>query len=181
MNESLETTESEKELQKVVIEEYSDDYKEQARDLIFDVYENEMNKFSKSGRLDLNNIQESYQKGNGNFWVALYGGKVVGTIGLTNQGEGVAGLHRFCVAKEFRGKGLSGELFHNFIKFALAHGYKKVFLGTWEGAKAANNFYVKNGFERRDSIPEGLTDSSRFINDKVFYELDLSKLELKDK
>lgn len=166
---------------KLEIKEYVDEYKDQVRDLIFDVYEKEMNKFSKSGRLDLNNIEQAYKEGGGNFWLALSGGRVVGTIGLTNQGEGVVGLHRFCVTKEFREKGLGSELFYNFIKFAIAQGYKKVFLGTWEGAKSANNFYVKNGFKRVDAIPKRLTDSSRFIHDEIFYELDLSKLDLKDK
>ena len=65
--------------------EYSDEYKEGIIKLINDVYENEMGQHSKSGRPDLDIIPEMYQKNNGNFWVALDGEKVIGTIALKSN------------------------------------------------------------------------------------------------
>jgi len=161
---------------KIEITEYSGQYKEQIVRLINDVYENEIGQHSESGRPDLDKISEVYQKENGNFWVALDGEKVIGTIGLINQGEQRASLHRFCVAKRFRGKGVSNRLFSTFLGFAYDKDYEKIFLSTWAGAKAANKFYTKNGFKRIEFLPEDLSHRSYFVHDKVFYGLDLKEV-----
>lgn len=42
-------------------------------------------------------------------------------------------------------------------------------------AKAANKFYVKNGFKRIESLPEDMAKRSYFIHDRVFYKLDFKK------
>lgn len=160
---------------KVKIEQYSDEYNDQVKELIFDVYENEIGQHSRSGRPDVNNISEVYQNNGGNFWVAINDGKVVGTIGLRNQEEKRTSLHRFCVEKQFRGKGVSNKLFSIFMKFVDENDYQKVFLSTWEGAKSAINFYEKNGFKRIKSLPKDMVERPEFIHDKVFYELDFKK------
>ncbi len=166
---------SEKELQ-VEIKEYSDEYKEQVKDLIFDVYEKERGRPRKD-RPDLDVIKEIYQANNGNFWLALKEGKVIGTIGLMNQGKERASMHRFAVIKDFRGKekGVSAKLFSAFLEFAENQGYKKVFLGTWADAVAAMKFYERNGFVRIESLPEDIANHMQLVHDKIFYELDLEE------
>ena len=157
------------------IRTYSDEYKEGVVKLINDVYENEMGQRSKSGRPDLDIISDMYQKTGGNFWVALDEGKVVGTVALINDGEQRGSMHRFCVDKKFRGKGVSDKLFSVLLEFAGDKGYKKLFLSTWQGASAANKFYIKNGFKKIESLPKDMSGRSYFVHDKVFYELDLKE------
>jgi len=159
----------------VDIEEYSDNYRDQVKSLIHNVYELERGMHSKSGRPDLDAIKEIYQENNGNFWIAVKDGKVIGTIGLINQGENRASMHRFCVDKDFRGrdKGVSAKLYSTFLGFARSHSYKKIFLGTAFNAKAAIKFYERNGFVKIISLPEDIAKNSRLLHDELFYELDL--------
>ena len=166
---------SEKELE-IEIKIYTDEYKEAVKDLIYDVYEKERGRPRKD-RPDLNVITETYQANNGNFWVAVKDGKVIGTIGLMNQGEERASMHRFAVAKIFRGKekGVSGKLYSTFLEFARSHGYKELFLGTWMDATAAMKFYERNGWAKIESLPEDMANHPQLIHDKIFYELDLKE------
>jgi N-acetylglutamate synthase-like GNAT family acetyltransferase len=163
----------------VEIVEYSDEYKEPIKDLIFNVYEVETGRYARGreGRPDLNAIRETYQDDAGNFWVAVEKGKVIGTIGLMNQGKDKASMHRFCVAKDFRGKekGVSAKLYSTLLGFAANKGYKKIFLGTTPDAKAAIKFYERNGFIKIDSLPEDMAKSSFFSNCELLYELDLEE------
>ena len=161
-------------MSEVEIVEYSDDYKEQVKDLIFDVYEKERGR-PRIDRPDLSAIKETYQDNNGNFWVATEKGKVIGTIGLINQGKERASMHRFCVAKIFRGKGVSTKLYSTFLEFAANNGYKKIFLGTAPDAIAAIKFYERNGFVKIESLPEDIAKHPQLIHDYVFYELDLEQ------
>jgi N-acetylglutamate synthase-like GNAT family acetyltransferase len=161
-------------MNEVEIVEYSDEYKEQVKDLIFDVYEKERGRPRKD-RPDLNAIKKIYQDNDGNFWVAVKEGKLIGTIGLINQGQQRASMHRFAVAKDFRGKekGVSAKLFSTFLKFAVSHDYRKIFLGTTPDATAAMKFYEKNGFVKIESLPEDIAKHPQLIHDSVFYELDI--------
>lgn len=175
MSEIPRSEQSEKEPE-IKIAEYSDEeHKDQVKELIFEVYEKEIGQHSKSGRPDIDKIPEVYQENDGNFWVAFNEGKVVGTIGLANQGEQRASMHRFCVDKNFRGQGVSDKLFSAFLEFARDKDYKEIFLSTWEGAKAAQKFYARNGFKRTESLPKDMAERPLFIHDKVFYELDLKE------
>lgn len=75
---------------KFEVKEYSDEYKKQIIDLINDVYENELGWHSKSGRPDLEKIPEMYQRGDGNFWVAVDNGRVIGTMDFDNLPKDIA-------------------------------------------------------------------------------------------
>jgi len=166
-------------MSEVEIKEYSDEYKEQIKDLIFDVYEIETGRYARGrdGRPDLDAIKKIYQDDSGNFWVAIKEGKVVGTIGLMNQGKDMASMHRFCVAKIFRGKekGVSVKLFSTLLEFAENKGFKKIFLGTTADAMAAIKFYGRNGFVQIESLPADLSKGSSLSHDELFYELDLKQ------
>lgn len=154
---------------------YSDKYKEQVVNLIFNVLENEFGHHSKSGRPDIKNISENYQKNEkSNFWIAVdENDDVVGTIGLLNLEEGWGNLRRLCVKKEFRRQGIAKDLFSTLIEFAKERGYAKIFLSTWEEATAAQKFYDKNGFVRINSLPERIAWTTG--KDNVFYELSLKR------
>src|SRR6478609_9602959 len=53
---------------------------------------------------DLKAIPDFYQVNNGNFWVAIYNNKVVGTIALLDIGDQMGALRKMFVHKDFRGK-----------------------------------------------------------------------------
>jgi ribosomal protein S18 acetylase RimI-like enzyme len=163
-------------MSEVEIVEYSDEYKDQVKDLIYDVYEKERGR-PRRDRPDLNAIKETYQDNNGNFWVAVENGKVIGTIGLINQGKERASMHRFAVAKIFRGKekGVSAKLYSTFLEFAANQGYKKIFLGTATEAEAAIRFYERNKWVKIEALPEDIAKHPQLIHDEIFYELDLEK------
>ena len=51
---------------------------------------------------DLNAIEIFYQKGNGNFWVAVIGDEVVGSIALIDIENSQVALRKMYVKKEYR-------------------------------------------------------------------------------
>ena len=173
-----ETPSKEKPVEESNIEiiQYSDKYKEQVKDLIYEVYEKERGR-ARIDRADLNAIKERYQINKGNFWMAVEVGKVIGTIGLVNQGKKRASMHRFAVIKNFRGKekGVSAKLFSAFLEFAANNGYKEIFLGTTPDAIAAIKFYERNGFVKIGSLPEDIAKHPQLIHDSVFYKLDIKE------
>lgn len=74
-------------------------------------------------------IKEEYIDGGGNFWVAKENGKVAGTIGLMNKGNGLCILKKFFVYEPYRGKphNLGRQLYSLFLEFARIHGFSKSF------------------------------------------------------
>jgi hypothetical protein len=53
---------------------------------------------------DLTDIPAFYQRGNGNFWVAIDAGTVVGTVALLDVGAHRAALRKMFVARSYRGR-----------------------------------------------------------------------------
>lgn len=160
---------------KFEVKEYSDEYKDQVNELIFQVYENSRGR-PRRERPDLNTIKETYQNNGGNFWVAISENNIIGTIGLRDQGCKRASMHRFCVAESFRGKekGVSGKLFSTLLEFAKKKGFKKIYLGTMPDAIAAIKFYERNGFKRLEILPRDIAKYPSLAYDEVFYELNLN-------
>ena len=150
---------------------YTDKYKEQTIELIFDILENEFGHHSKSGRPDLYRIPQEYQISNGNFWLAIDGEDVVGTVALRDCGDNQGFLERMYVKKELRRAGVGGKLFSTLLDFAKTKNYKEIFLSTWKDTISANNFYIKNGFQRIESLPESI--ANRSSSDNIFYKLEL--------
>jgi GNAT superfamily N-acetyltransferase len=98
---------------------------------------------------DLTTIREFYQKGNGNFWVALHGNQVVGTIALIDIGSSQVALRKMFVHGKFRGKpyGIGQLLLDTATAWMKEKGVSEVILGTLDIFHAAQRFYRKNGFQ----------------------------------
>lgn len=98
---------------------------------------------------DLHNIPQFYQRGNGDFWVARCAGKVVGTLGLKDIGNGQTALRKMFVSAPFRGReyGVAALLLNTLLQHAQAKKVKDIFLGTTDKFLAAHRFYEKNGFQ----------------------------------
>jgi GNAT superfamily N-acetyltransferase len=97
---------------------------------------------------DLADIPGFYQRGAGNFWVALEAGEVVGTIALLDIGDAQGALRKMFVAPAFRGRehGTARVLLDVLLDWSRSRGLREVFLGTTEKFLAAHRFYEKNGF-----------------------------------
>ena len=99
---------------------------------------------------DLQDIPAFYQKGAGNFWVALSGDEVVGTVALLDLGNNQGALRKMFVHASYRGRahGVSARLLDTLLEWSRARGIKEVYLGTTEKFLAAHRFYERNGFQQ---------------------------------
>lgn len=97
---------------------------------------------------DLRDIPAFYQRGSGNFWLAIESGRVVGTLALLDIGNRQTALRKMFVHPDFRGgeAGTAQGLLATLLDHAREHGVREIFLGTTAKFLAAHRFYEKNGF-----------------------------------
>jgi N-acetylglutamate synthase-like GNAT family acetyltransferase len=123
---------------------------------------------------DLHAIPEFYRDGRGEFWVAIAGDRIVGTIALKDIGADAGALRKMFVAADYRGAacGVAQALLDTLIGHAQRSGLRTIYLGTTEKFRAAHRFYEKNGFRQvgSDTLP---TTFPRMNGDTRFYRLDL--------
>ncbi|QGY40638.1 GNAT family N-acetyltransferase [Pseudodesulfovibrio cashew] len=109
---------------------------------------------------DLFEIPAFYQQGAGEFWLALEGDELVGTIALKDVGDGVCALRKVFVKKAYRGKerGIAAALMETLLDHARGQGVREVYLGTVDVYHAAHRFYEKQGFVevQREQVPESV-------------------------
>jgi GNAT superfamily N-acetyltransferase len=89
-----------------------------------------------------------YDEERDGFWTALVGGRIEDSITIDGShaaGEG-AHLRWFVMSDALRGKGVGHQLMGTAIGFCRSHGYRRVYLWTFEGLNAARHLYEKNGF-----------------------------------
>jgi len=124
---------------------------------------------------DLRDVQVHYLDPGGNFWVAVSGADVVGTIGVLKIGHGDLALRKMFVAPEYRGRahGVGALLLDAATSWARNLGFRRMLLGTVDQFQAAQRFYQRNGFTviARGDLPEHFP---RMRLDTVFYQLVLS-------
>jgi N-acetylglutamate synthase-like GNAT family acetyltransferase len=97
---------------------------------------------------DLLDIAGYYQKGKGNFWVALHGSEIVGTIALLYIGSRQGALRKMFVKKQFRGsrQSVAHRLLRVLLDWCKLHDVREIYLGTTAKFLAAHRFYEKSGF-----------------------------------
>lgn len=125
-------------------------------------------------RKELQSISQSFQKNKGNYWVAIFNGKVIGTIAVMDIGHNAFELRDVFLDQEYRGPktGFAKKLLDTVLSWSNEHKVKTIFLGTTLNFKAAHRFYKKHGFReivRRD-MP---TYCQPMDCDEKFYRLDL--------
>jgi N-acetylglutamate synthase-like GNAT family acetyltransferase len=150
-------------------------YQQQVIDLIVGIQSGEFGvNITASDQPDLTDIDNFYQKDNGNFWIALKGAEVLGTISLTDINNKQVGLRKMFVKQGFRGQPLNigQNLMDTVFEWCGDKSIKQIFLGTVPHYYAAHRFYEKNGFCRleKNKLPKAfhLMDA-----DKWFYFKDL--------
>ncbi|MGH0566528.1 GNAT family N-acetyltransferase [Bacillus anthracis] len=157
--------------EKIRIIPYESTFQDEVVDLIVYIQQKEYNvSITKEEQPDLLEIGTFYQRNHGNFWVATYDDKVVGTVALLDIGNDQVALRKMFVKKEFRGKewGASHKLLQTAISWAENKKLKDIYLGTTVKFLAAHRFYEKNGFQSVDI--EDLPKSFPVLQvDKKFY------------
>lgn len=143
----------------VIVEEYSDTFKNRIIDLILDIQNHEFNiQITADQQPDLSAIEQYYQHGNGNFWVATSDDKLVGTIALLDIGSRQVALRKMFVHRAYRGKktGLSSLLLGTAVTWSRAKKIREIFLGTTSTFIAAHRFYEKNHFQeiKKEKLPD---------------------------
>lgn len=142
------------------IQQYEVKYREAVIRLILDIQQKEFNlDVSIEDQPDLLAIPENYISQNGNFWIALDGEKVIGTIALTDLGDQKAALRKMFVDAGYRGQqpGVAKLLLSALLGWAKQKGFRDVYLGTAAPLHAAHRFYEKNGFRevKKTDVPPG--------------------------
>jgi len=150
---------------------YTGNYKQSIIDLILPIQTEEFNvAITAADQPDLQDIPGYYQQDAGNFWVAVVGNTVIGTIALSDIGNQQGALRKMFVHKAYRGKdyGVAQALLNTLLSWAGEKELQEIFLGTTDQFHAAHRFYEKNHFQRVpvDSLPANF---SRMAVDSIFY------------
>ncbi|MTD27704.1 GNAT family N-acetyltransferase [Erwinia sorbitola] len=133
----------------VMIQRYRSDYQPGVVQLILPIQNQEFGiAITAEQQPDLSDIDNFYQQGNGDFWLATIDDRVVGCIGLKDIGERQTALRKMFVAAPYRGRewGVAPALLNTLLMHARHHGVEDIFLGTTAKFLAAHRFYEKNGF-----------------------------------
>ncbi|KAB7664914.1 GNAT family N-acetyltransferase [Bacillus sp. B1-b2] len=157
---------------KIVVEEFHKSYETEVIDLILPIQQKEYHiSITKEDQPDLQQISSFYQTGKGNFWVALYNNRVVGSISLLDIGEDNVALRKMFVHRDFRGSHYKTAhlLLQQALNWAKSHSTLAIYLGTTPEFKAAHRFYEKNGFKKieRQNLPSNFPVMEV---DKLFYQ-----------
>jgi GNAT superfamily N-acetyltransferase len=152
---------------------YDDRYKEELARLVLHIQQNEFDvKITLEEQPDLMDVPGFFLRGNGNFWLALRNGEVIGCIGLKDIGSGQGALRKMFVDARYRGAthGVGQLLLEALLAWARVKRYREILLGTTDKFLAAHRFYEKNGFRTtpKDSLPQEFPIASV---DSIFYRL----------
>jgi N-acetylglutamate synthase-like GNAT family acetyltransferase len=158
------------------IEAYTDAYKQHVIDLIVPIQQEEFNiPITAAEQPDLQQIPTFYQQNNGNFWLAINDGRVVGTISLLDIGNRQGALRKMFVHKDFRGRehGTGQLLLNKLFEWAREKDYAEIYLGTTAKFLAAHRFYEKNNF-KEVTVAELPASFPRMAVDVKFYKYDVA-------
>lgn len=134
----------------VEIRAFEEAFADQVRALVLHIQREEFGvPITAEEQPDLMDTAGFFQRGDGNFWVAIGGGKVVGTIGLKDFGERRLALRKMFVQSAWRGadRGISGALIDTALAWAREKSARAIYLGSVDQMPAAHRFYEKHGFE----------------------------------
>lgn len=97
---------------------------------------------------DLLDIEGFYLDKGDMFWLAVDGGRVVGSIGCNLLPNGAAALHRLYVKPQFKRQGIGGALLKTAEDFAAENGraVMKLHLGDAATYSESRAFYPKHGY-----------------------------------
>ena len=129
------------------IKTYSEKYRNEVISLILDIQNNEAKiGLPLSEQPDLLDINRSYRQNGGEFWIALFNGEIIGTIGLMMKERHCAVLKKFFVKKEYRSQKVGLTLYKELLKYAESKNVRQIILDTPSVTHTSHRFYEKAGF-----------------------------------
>jgi N-acetylglutamate synthase-like GNAT family acetyltransferase len=128
---------------------FAPEYADQVFDVILPIQHEFGIQITAADQPDLQNIPSYYQRDRGNFWVALHGQVVVGTVALLDIGDGQGALRKMFVRQAYRGgsHGVARRLLEALLAWARERAFREIYLGTTDKFLAAHRFYEKHGFQ----------------------------------
>jgi GNAT superfamily N-acetyltransferase len=95
---------------------------------------------------DLASIPETYQDGDGEFWVLEDDGTVAGCVGVTSEGAERCELHRLYLMPSYRGRGMGRTLIETVLSWCRKRGCREVYLWSDIKFETAREVYIRCGF-----------------------------------
>lgn len=97
---------------------------------------------------ELSEFLIGFQEKRDGFWVATIAGGFAGAIAIDGRQAGKEGarVRWFIVTPGFQGKGIGRTLLRRSIEFCKEAGYKRIYLWSFKGLKAARYLYECEGF-----------------------------------
>jgi ribosomal protein S18 acetylase RimI-like enzyme len=80
-------------------------------------------------------------------WIVEQGGRVMGSLGLTDEGDGEGRVRWFVLEPDIRGRGLGRTLLDELFAKAEEAGYRRITLETFSDLEAAAHLYRERGME----------------------------------
>ena len=127
----------------IEIKKFEDRNNKDVNDFIISIYVDEFG--YEVARNELENQDNSIFIKNGNFfWVAFNeNSEIIGTIAVLKHENNNMELKKFYVRKDYRGKGVSNELFDKAIDYCKANDSNRLFLWTNSGLESGIRYYLK--------------------------------------
>ena len=134
------------------IKKFEDRYNEEVNKFIISVFVDEYGFEEYRNELNKQNNEEYIENG-GNFWVAFDDDdNIIGTVALVKHSKSEAELKKLYVRSDYRGRGLSKELYSKVLEKKKKEEYRRIFLGTYDKLDTAITFYLKRGFTKIDNL-----------------------------
>jgi len=156
----------------IVITPFNNQPADRIFDLLLPIQRDEFGfQVTRQDQKDLEEIPVYYQNGNGNFWLALHGDALVGTIALKDIGDNQVALRKMFVKADYRGKekGVAQNLLNQAVAWSKDKRVTDIFLGTTSKFLAAHRFYEKNGFREIDKAALPQRFSAMSIDSKFYH------------
>ena len=147
----------------VTIRKCQKEEEQAARELITAVFHNEFpGEADNFPADDLTDIHTSYGKLGEAFFVALYDGLVVGTVGIKRDDERTALLRRLFVDPRFRRRNIGNQLIEQAVNFCREVGYDELIFKTTSTMNQAVQLCEKKGFIPRARLSVGPVQLMKF-------------------
>lgn len=158
------------------IQSYENKYQSEVVALIEKIQMGEFNiPILEGQRRELQAIESSFQNDNGNYWVALFNERVIGTIAVIDIGHHAFELRDVFLEQDYRGKmGFAKQLLDTVFAWANTYEVYTIYLGTTLQFRAAHRFYEKHGF-REINKKEMPSYCQPMDCDEKFYRFDMHK------
>ena len=136
------------------IKKFENRYNEEVNNFIISVFVDEFGFEECRKELEEQDNYEYIQNG-GDLWIALDDeDNIIGTIGLKKHNDNDVELKKLYVRKDYRGKGVSKELYNIMLEESKKDNFNRIFLGTYDKLETAINFYLKRGFTQMEELDE---------------------------